>query len=51
MLFNLSDLILPVPLDELVQSFTHEEIDHIIQHMRTEKAPGLDGFSGHFYKK
>jgi hypothetical protein len=19
--------------------------------MRTEKAPGLDGFSGHFYKK
>lgn len=51
MFFNLYDLITAVPLEDLVQPFTNEEIDNIIKHMPPEKAPGPDGFSGLFYKK
>lgn len=51
MFLNLYDLITAVPLEDLVQPFTNEEIDNIIKHMPPEKAPGPDGFSGLFYKK
>ena len=38
-------------LEALAKPFLHEEIDDIIKHMPTDKAPGLDGFNGLFMKK
>jgi hypothetical protein len=38
-------------LDDLDAPFTQEEIGAIIKEMPSEKAPGLDGFIGLFYKK
>ena len=38
-------------LDGLVQPFSEEEIEGIVKHMKTDKAPGPDGFNGLFLKK
>jgi len=34
----------------LLKPFTEEEINNIIWKMELDKAPGLDGFSIHFYR-
>lgn len=38
-------------LDELERPFTTQEIDDVIKHMPTDKAPGPYGFNGAFVKK
>ena len=38
-------------LEALAEPFLHEEIDDIIKHMPTDKAPGPDDFNGLFMKK
>lgn len=35
---------------ELYKPVTGEEIEAMLQSMDATKAPGLDGFSGYFYK-
>ena len=48
----LSDVVNVVPdLDQLVLPFTSEEIEGIVKEMKTDKAPGPDGFNGLFLKK
>jgi hypothetical protein len=37
-------------LEALSTPFTHEEIDTVVAHMPSDKAPGPDGFSGLFIK-
>ena len=51
MLFDLQSLITPIKgLDVLSTPFTTQEIDVVIAHMPSDKAPGPDGFNGHFLK-
>ena len=38
-------------LSSLVLPFTEEEIEAMVKHMPSDKAPGLDGFNGMFMKK
>jgi hypothetical protein len=38
-------------LDILSQEFTAEEIEGVVKHMKTDRAPGPDGFNGMFVKK
>jgi hypothetical protein len=51
MLYNLSELFNPVDLENLVAPLTNDEIDTVINDLPADKAPGLDGFNGFFYKK
>jgi hypothetical protein len=52
MLFDLSSLdALRVNLDSFVAPILQQEIDLIVQMIRTDKAPGPDGFNGLFFKK
>lgn len=52
MLFDLASLITPVDdLESLVAPFCTNEIDTIVKHMPSNKAPGPDGFNGLFLKK
>jgi hypothetical protein len=37
-------------LETLSAPFSHEEIDKVVAHMPSDKAPGPDGFSGLFLK-
>lgn len=49
--FNLHDIIDPVPgLEELSMPFTNDEIDRVIKIIPSDRAPGPDGFTGHFLK-
>jgi hypothetical protein len=50
MLFDLHHLIAPRDLTSLRESYTHDEIDKVVKEMPANKAPGLDGFNGAFYK-
>ena len=51
MLFNLESMIDPSEgLESLTELFTQLEIDAVIRHMPWDKAPGSDGFNGHFLK-
>ena len=51
MFFNLDQLITPTEgLEELSVPFTTYEIDEVVKHMPTDKAPRPDGFNGHFLK-
>ena len=34
----------------LMKPFSEEEISNVVWAMESDKAPGLDGFSFHFYK-
>ena len=50
--FDLSTLLSSVEgLDVLTKPFDKEEMDDIVKHMPTDKAPGPDGFNGMFLKK
>ncbi|XP_073354997.1 uncharacterized protein [Aegilops tauschii subsp. strangulata] len=50
--FDLSVLLAPIDgLDFLTKPFTKEEMDETVKHMPIDKAPGLDGFNGLFFKK
>lgn len=52
MLFNLAELVTSHEnLDFLADPFEETEIDGIIRKMPPDKAPGLDGFNGHFMKR
>lgn len=52
MVFDLQSFVATVPgLEELALPFQHAEIDKIVRHMPTDKAPGPDGFNGMFMKK
>lgn len=52
MQFDLPALIhIDIDLSELVDPFTHEEIDRIVRITPLDKAPGPDGFNGMFFKK
>ena len=52
MLFDLASLITPVDdLESLVPTFCTTEIDTIVKHMPSDKAPGPDGFNSLFLKK
>jgi hypothetical protein len=49
--FNFSEYITPMDdLEELSHPFSHEKIDKIVQDLPSQKAPGPDGFTGHFIK-
>ena len=51
-LFDLSTIIHVIGgLDGLVEPFSTKEIEGIVKHMKTDKAPGPDGFNGLFLKK
>ena len=50
--FNISELVHRHPdLSALVMPFLKEEIDLIVKHLPSDKAPGPDGFNGLFMKK
>jgi hypothetical protein len=50
--YNLSELLSPViDLEHLVNPFTIEEIDRIVEHLPSDKSPSPDGFNTHFMKK
>lgn len=51
MLFDLSQLLQEHNLEHLSQQFTTEEIDEVVKHLPSDKAPGPDGFNGYFLKK
>jgi retron-type reverse transcriptase len=52
MQFDLAALIEKVPgLDEISMPFLLEEMELVIKQMPPDKAPGPDGFNGHFLKK
>jgi len=52
MVFDLQSLVAAVPgLEELSLPFQQSEIDEIVKHMPTDKAPGPDGFNGMFVKR
>ncbi|XP_071677070.1 uncharacterized protein [Lolium perenne] len=52
MQFDLAALIEKVPgLDEISMPFLLEEMELVIKQMPSDKAPGPDGFNGHFLKK
>lgn len=51
MVFNLQELLVQHNLDDLVLPFTVEELDEIAKELPNDKAPGSDGFNGHFFKK
>jgi hypothetical protein len=38
-------------LESLIDPFSMEEIEGIVKHMKTDRAPGPDGFNGLFFKK
>jgi exonuclease III len=49
--FNFGQYLQPCPdMDVLSAPLTNEEIDDIVAHMPTDKAPGPDGFTGLFIK-
>jgi exonuclease III len=50
LLFNIPSLISPEDNDILLKPITEEEIIKIVWSMESDKAPGPDGFSIHFYK-
>jgi hypothetical protein len=49
--FNLGNLVEHHDLQQLDQQITHEEIDEIVKHLPSDKAPGPDGSNGAFLKK
>lgn len=50
--FGISSVIQQVPdLDGLAQPFSSEEIENVVKFMKPDKAPGPDGFTGHFIKQ
>lgn len=52
MLFNLEQLVQPRnDLESFSSSFSTLDIDEVIKHMPSDKAPGPDGFNGLFLKK
>jgi hypothetical protein len=52
MVFHLAELITPhEDLSSLVTPFSESEIDDIVKRMPPDKAPGPDGFNGHFIRK
>ena len=51
MAFDLASLIQPVEgLQVLTEPFSTTEIDAVVREMPSDKAPGPDGFNGHFLK-
>jgi hypothetical protein len=51
MQFKLHDMIEAHDLHHLDSPFTPEEIEAVVKEMPPDKAPGPDGFNGHFLKK
>jgi hypothetical protein len=51
MLFDLDQLLIQYDLEDLVTPFIVEELDAIAKDLPNDKAPGPDGFNGHFFKK
>jgi hypothetical protein len=51
MIFDLNQLIMQLDLQELVAPFTNEELDAVAKDLPNDKAPGPDGYNGHFFKK
>jgi hypothetical protein len=52
MQYDLSSLLATVKdFDDLTDPFNKEEMDDVIKHMSTDRAPGPDGFNGLFVKK
>jgi hypothetical protein len=52
MQYDLGSLLAVVEgLDELTVPFTKDEMDGVIKHMPSDRAPGPDGFNGLFVKK
>ena len=50
--FNLSEVLsVTANLEELVDPFSLEEIEDVVKHLKTDRAPGPDGFNGLFVKK
>jgi hypothetical protein len=50
--FDLNSI--PVPSDnfeDLILPFSNEEIDGVVANLKSDKSPGLDGFSTDFMKK
>jgi hypothetical protein len=52
MLFVLNSMIATIDgLDDLASPISHDEIDGVVKHMPSDKAPGPNGFNGLFLKK
>jgi hypothetical protein len=51
MLFDLNSLMVQHHLQDLIAPFTNEEMDAVAKDLPNDKAPGPDGYNGHFFKK
>jgi hypothetical protein len=52
MQFDLANLLIKVEgLEDISMPFLVEEMELVIKQMPSDKAPGSDGFNGHFLKK
>jgi hypothetical protein len=51
MLFNLNQLMVQHDLHDLITPFIRKEMDAVAKDLPNDKAPGPDGFNGHFFKK
>ena len=51
MLYDLQQLMPVLDLQCLAQPFSTDEINQIIKDLPLDKAPGPDGFNGHFLKR
>jgi hypothetical protein len=50
--FDLETLLSPIDdLDSLVLPFSHEEIDGVVQNLKSDKSSGPDGFNTNFMRK
>lgn len=51
MIFQLNQLMVQHDLQDLVLPFNNEEMDGIVREIAADKAPGPDGFNGHFFER
>jgi hypothetical protein len=50
-LWSAQQRVFPQENDDLMRSFTSEELDFVLKDTKTDTAPGLDGLPVMFYKK
>jgi hypothetical protein len=50
--FDLNSLLVPIEnLEDLILPFSNDEIDEVVNNLKSDKSPGSDGFNTDFMKK
>jgi hypothetical protein len=50
--FDLNSLLVPIEnLEDLILPFSNDEIDEVVNNLKSDKSPGPDGFNTDFMKK